>query len=365
LKQIEAGEGEDVPPAGTVAPSALHAKLIKAKNALMKKLSSEEIFESTPVGTTANVSGKSNIVGFGIGDKLTGGHFTSHKAVKVYVVRKMPMSAIEAESQIPKTIKVDGEEYPTDVEEVGEIIAYPTVDILPAPTVGALAVGVHTERARPAPCGSSVGHFRVTAGTIGALVEVDGSLMMLSNNHVLANANDASKDDPILQPGTVDGGKKSSDRVGRLMDWTELDFSGAFNDCDAAVAITSFDKVDPEHFAFVIDPEPILDPKEDMAVRKDGRTTGHTKGVIRDVHATVKVRYGNHVATFHNQIRISSITGKPFSQPGDSGSLIVDATTIQPVGLLFAGGTTDTFANPIRVVMDRLNIARFIAEVEE
>src|SRR5206468_1580154 len=62
-----------------------------------------------------------------------------------------------------------------------------------------------TKRQRPAPLGFSVGHPAITAGSIGARV-VDGSrtVYVLSNNHVLANSNDASIGDATLQPGPYD-----------------------------------------------------------------------------------------------------------------------------------------------------------------
>jgi hypothetical protein len=52
----------------------------------------------------------------------------------------------------------------------------------------------HRFKARPAPCGVSVGHFQITAGTIGALArgrsgDRRNRLFVLSNNHVLANTN--------------------------------------------------------------------------------------------------------------------------------------------------------------------------------
>ena len=41
-----------------------------------------------------------------------------------------------------------------------------------------------------------------------------------------------------------------------------------------------------------------------------------------------------------------------FSEPGDSGSLIVDKTGA-PVALLFAGDDSLTLANPINLVLNR------------
>ena len=59
-----------------------------------------------------------------------------------------------------------------------------------------------TKRQRPAPMGFSVGHPAITAGSIGArVVDPSGNVYVLSNNHVLANSNDATIGDAALQPG--------------------------------------------------------------------------------------------------------------------------------------------------------------------
>ena len=91
-----------------------------------------------------------------------------------------------------------------------------------------------------------------------------------------------------------------------------------------------------------------------QSVRKHGRTTLHTVGVVMDVAADIKVRYGNRIAAFEDQIAIEGVGGN-FSQGGDSGSLIVDAVSRSPVGLLFAGGGGTTFANWIDPVLARFN----------
>ena len=71
-------------------------------------------------------------------------------------------------------------------------------------------------RQRPVPNGFSVGHPDITAGTIGARVKGgDGSIYILSNNHVLANINNASIGDAALQPGPYDGGT-AADRIATL-----------------------------------------------------------------------------------------------------------------------------------------------------
>lgn len=62
------------------------------------------------------------------------------------------------------------------------------------------AVPWHQQRNRPLRLGGSVGHFKVTAGTLGCFVRdrTTGAVLILSNNHVLANENRAKKGDNIL-----------------------------------------------------------------------------------------------------------------------------------------------------------------------
>jgi hypothetical protein len=62
---------------------------------------------------------------------------------------------------------------------------------------------------------------------------------------------------------------------------------------------------------------------------------------------------------FDDQMEIEGFGAGPFSQGGDSGSLIFSSDTRQAVGLLFAGGEEGgadvTYANPIGAVLDALD----------
>ena len=93
-----------------------------------------------------------------------------------------------------------------------------------------------------------------------------------------------------------------------------------------------------------------------MNVHKDGRTTGYTQGVIRDLTADVKIQYEMGVVQFTEQVLIVG-TGGSFSQPGDSGSLIVDRKTQRPVALLFAGSSSHTIANHLDDVVQALGVS--------
>ncbi len=65
---------------------------------------------------------------------------------------------------------------------------------------------------------------------------------------------------------------------------------------------------------------------DDDQVGKVGRTTGTTNGRVSAFELdNVVVEYDSGVLKFDGQVEIESADSSPFSQGGDSGSLIVDA----------------------------------------
>jgi hypothetical protein len=198
----------------------------------------------------------------------------------------------------------------------------------------------------------------VMAGTFGALAQANGNLYILSNNHVLANENQLPIGAPIFQPGLLDKNTPQSDQIAKLSKFIKIT-TGAPNQIDCAIA----EVLDKKLVSPVIMPkvgkltsgEPIS-AAEGMNVHKDGRTTGYTQGVIRDLTADVKIQYEMGVVQFTEQILIVG-TGGSFSQPGDSGSLIVDRKTQRPLALLFAGGPSHTIANHIDDVVQALGVS--------
>lgn len=268
----------------------------------------------------------SNVQGVGFGAKVTTGAGLHDLAVRVYVRAKQPRSMLTKKETIPD--QING--MPTDVIPVGDIHAAVVM------------------------CGVSVGHVKVSAGTIGCIVTRDGDpdkRFILSNNHILANSNDAQVEDRILQPGKLDGGKPP--HIARLTEWEPLLFDGRANAYDAAIAeLLDAESVTPE--LEVIGPmsEPVTEPAVYQSVRKHGRTTLHTLGVIMDLAADIRVRYGNRVAWFEDQLTVTGVNGW-FADRGDSGSLVIDAVTRRPVALLFAVASGNTFCSPIEPVLER------------
>jgi hypothetical protein len=227
----------------------------------------------------------------------------------------------------------------------------------------------HRFRVRPAPGGVSVGHFRITAGTLGCLATGrtpprSSRLLILSNNHVLANSNDAVFGDCICQPGPFDGGRCPEDQIATLERFVPIAFAGGENVVDCATGWAWPDRVRRElvylsggtPVFFRIGSAPVA-PVLGTLVGKSGGTTQLTQGRIAAIGATIQVNYGGgRVALFRDQIEIRGTSG-PFSQGGDSGSVIWTWNPQRdPVGLLFAGGGESTFANRMTRVLQALDI---------
>lgn len=218
---------------------------------------------------------------------------------------------------------------------------------------------------RPVPIGVSTGHPDITAGTIGCRVTNGTNVYALSNNHVYANQNDARIGDSALQPGPYDGGIDDPYyKIGSLSAFQEINFSGGVNYIDAAIAISSKDLLStstPLDDGYGTPNSVTKEASVGLDVKKYGRTTRLTHGEVKEINVTVEVCYEQlfgffciKSAYFYDQIAISS-TGT-FSAGGDSGSLIVTEEGKNPLGLLFAGSSTRTFANRIDLVLNRFGV---------
>ena len=199
------------------------------------------------------------------------------------------------------------------------------------------------------------------SGTLGALVaDGNGNLYILSNNHVMARTNQAVAGEDISQPGLVDNGCRVAEIVGDLSAYPLLGSSNV----DAAIAQLRPGAMSAtgEILDIGVPATTTAAPVVGLAVAKSGRTTGLTQGTIGAMNATVRVQYQEGCGrgrkffiTYTNQVVIS---GTGFSAGGDSGSLIVtNDAQHNPVGLLFAGSSTTTIANPIDEVLSRVGAA--------
>jgi hypothetical protein len=335
---------EEQAPAAFSVPEAAEAygvdrALIEAQRELEHDLKMDDL-AADPAAFSLDLEeddprvGLDNIIGTAIGIKEREGQLTGEVVLKVFVREKVSDHSLIVEGQI----KTDYHGIRTDVEEVIEGSAY-------------------DRRIRPAPCGSSVGRAGGPIGTIGCLGERGDKGILLSNNHVLAGENSARRGAAIVQPG---GGSMPRDWIGYLEEFVPLRFDGTFNTVDAAIAWVPTDGrfVVPNHQHFTIDPV-LVPARLGMVVKKEGRTTGSTLGMVRAINATRRnIRYGAGFAHFRSVVVVTSTSpSRPFfGQPGDSGSLIVESSTNRPVALLFGGGGFETFGNPIDEVTRALQI---------
>lgn len=296
-----------------------------------------------------------NVHAIGIGRKVVTGVVTGALSVRFYVVQKLPSSLLNPEGRIPQSI----EGVPTDVIE--------SAPAFMARGSAPWSAG-RRSRQRPAPAGISVAHHEVTAGTIGCYCRStrDGEeevLYLLGNNHVLADLGQARVGDDVLQPGPADGGT-AADRFAILDRFAPLVTGGMTpNNLDAALArVIEPDSIDPSIYSIGrVGGTDVA--AEEMRVRKHGRTTGFSEGVVTDIAYEALVGVGHRdpslVALFEDQIRIDVAPPYPaFALAGDSGSLLVTGRSRRAVGLYFAGSPSGDYgvANPIDPVLSALEI---------
>ncbi len=239
----------------------------------------------------------------------------------------------------------------THIENIGEVVAFG----------GKPSSGYTKQYRNPMYSGISVGNDNeCAAGTIACVVTNGTQNFLLSNNHVFARENAALLGERIDQPGRYDAasvsGLRQCDHTGQvatLSQFVSISFT-ANNTVDCAIAEISgtpgattasaagYTPTSTTQVATVGEP-----------IKKTGRTTGLTTGSVSALNVTIRVSYTAGTAQFVGQIYISSHT---FSAAGDSGSLIVDSNNNNPVGLLFAGSSTSTIANPIDQVLTQLGV---------
>ncbi|MFP4366477.1 MAG: hypothetical protein ACLFQA_05225 [Bacteroidales bacterium] len=309
---------------------------------------------------------KPNIIATGIGFKKVKGTKTGQLCIIASVETKVAASALKHSELIPSNI----EGIPTDVSPVGPI------HILQSPT----------GRFRPAPGGVSIGHYNITAGTLGCLVKRGDKIHILSNNHVLANSNQAVTGDRILQPGPHDGGNVSDDTIAKLSGFIPIRFENESSNCRISKSLTGlynfFARLSGSNVRLhstgirqngnLVDcaiAEPvnendvineilqtgnisgIAEGLLGMDIKKSGRTTGFTQGIIEQTDVTVRVNFGaGKTALFIDQLMAGGM-----SQGGDSGSVVLNKDN-EVVGLLFAGSTNSTIINRIQNVFSELDL---------
>jgi len=205
-----------------------------------------------------------NVVGYSnqLLPKIRNNAETGEKSVRIYVSRKLPESQLKPSDVIPKKIEVEGlGEVSTDVVEIGRIRKKQLLN--------------PKERWRPSPAGVSTSRAdENSAGTFGwFMVDENGSVYAISNNHVWARENLGSAGDPLVQPGRLDGGDPDKDALLTLHSFVPLSLTGE-NKVDLALASFDMSKI----YVSILNIGGVVgkrDPAYGEAVRKDGEVDGH------------------------------------------------------------------------------------------
>jgi hypothetical protein len=294
----------------------------------------------------SSISNDQNITGAAFGRRTAHNERTDEPALVFYVLRKTPSRFLPLSRLLPRRMYIGGDCVEVDVVETGPLYPFS-----------------FTSRERPAPSGISVGPpvigGTISAGTLGSLVTdlTDQSTCILSCNHVLANENAASIGDPILQPGSFDGGTDPNDRVATLKRFQTINATGNIVDCaiaqvvqsDAPLVIdqmqsTLMPTATPKHPAvgllfaggcnrtllnpidnvlsalniqFLAGAGSTITADVGMNVEKVGRTTEYTTSTISEIDVSATITYNFGPGAFVNQIATMWM-----SNPGDSGSVV-------------------------------------------
>jgi len=224
--------------------------------------------------------------------------------------------------------------------------------------------------------GTSGGNVNDTAGgfccsgTLGSLLVRSGTQYILSNNHVLAKSDFATAGDNISEPGLVDNNCAAATTVANLSEFFNLQ-TGPLPKVDAAIAQVVAGKVDATGNILLLgatQTNGVPDPGApragtgitatlNEAVAKSGRSTGLTCSSVGTLNFSVSVQYtqncdGTGTKFTVNYTNLVEILGGSFSTHGDSGSLIVDQNTADPVALLFAANDVGAVGNTVSDVLN-------------
>jgi hypothetical protein len=212
-------------------------------------------------------------------------------------------------------------------------------------------------KVRPVAPGVSVGAVGGNTVTVCCFVVTkEGKKAMLTASSLVREGG-AALGTPVIQPGPVDGGT-DADVIGRLERYAELSPKGA-NRVAATLVSVGGEVTNKGPFGQIAG---TAEPVVTMRVRKWGRTTGHTEGVVDAIDATARIAFGSRpddIREFHGLVMCRGTFGSPFSLPGDSGAPVLDPEG-RLIGMVLASSGDVTFVIPIGVIFDFMKVDRLL-----
>ena len=264
------------------------------------------------------------------------GYSDRHDAERVYVY------ATRANQKLIR-------DFPTEIEGIPSTLTkFGNIDVRPQTAMTATNHPKCYDRGGRITCGSSTAPAGANyAGTFGALVRRKGSLFALSNNHVFGECNHTPLMHPILCPSANDVGQGLP--YPRTL-FTQSDLVPLYSGdpdhvapckLDASLARVIDEKqVSSFQGTYYDTPLSVRDPEPRDMVKKVGRTTGLTSGIVQSKVA------GNLILPYNARRLKSTVyltdvwfvqgNESDFALPGDSGSLVVTEDEKHCVGLVFA-----------------------------
>ena len=271
------------------------------------------------------------VLGIGFGVKRKNGVIVGRDCLRIYVRQKVPREQLADPGHFVKA-RIRG--IRTDIIPVNTVIAHGSA-------------------------GESIGVASGNTGTLACLLSDGTARYLLSNCHVLAGPDTGNVGDPVYMPSLDQNG--AAPIVATLFKYGSIVMGGAENRFDAAIAQLADDaQIDPAIVNIGPICLPVMPPAQ-IVVTKCGAATFVTYGTIEGVNEEVQVTYNNdpaQTALLIGQLAIAG-SGVPFSAEGDSGSLVVDQQSRQPVGLLIGGARGNgnsaiplSFASPLQPILD-------------
>lgn len=208
--------------------------------------------------------------------------------------------------------------------------------------------------------GTTVRHEQGRPGTLAFFAQRNGLRGLVSCNHVIALSDKACPRDPIHGP--------NDRQIGELCCFPPLNVGTQIVKADAAFA-TVDDEHWPENPGSLGEHGGLAAVPPDLtkrtAVFKIGSTTRRTLGIVTAIRLDeFRFDYREFFTSFNGVIEVQSVNEvDTFSDPGDSGSLVVTCDGNKPVGILF-GERVSTglhYLNPIGSVLDVLQVEMIVA----
>ena len=285
-----------------------------------------------------------NVVGVGLGHKWINGVNTLEPCLHVLVENKMNPSYISNQHLIPKAymgIK-------TDVLDLEMSTTNP-----PPSSNNNL-----NSKIRPLEGGYGICSFNKEyafgSGTIGCIVMKKGIVsndhFILSNYHVLVKN---KKKLSVMQP-PPSGGGSVKDKIGTVTDFVHIkphsEIHSYTNYVDCAIAKIS-SSLKSNKIALVGKVTGVSEVSLELKVKKVGKTSGLTHGIVTSIGATIVTKIDGQKATFKDQIIATTS-----SSPGDSGSVLLNEKN-EVVGLLMGENTQGKSSfNDINTVFKLLKV---------